>query len=132
MNGTETSVIPRRVLVVEDTADIADSLRELLELEGHHVWVALDGDDAVRKARLLHPDVILCDIGLPGACDGYDVARILRADATLTDVSLIAMTGYSTATDLRRAREAGFDDHLAKPPGMDRLEALLRELPRRR
>lgn len=119
----------RRVLVIEDNRDTAESLRTLLELEGHVVDVAHDGPEGVRKARELHPDVVLCDIGLPGL-SGYDVARAVRADNALDDVALVAVTGYAGPEDRQRAAEAGFVRHLAKPMDPERLGALLGGLPR--
>jgi PAS domain S-box-containing protein len=115
---------PRRILVVEDNPDAASSLRETLSLWGHEVAVAHDGAGAIECARLFQPEFILCDIGLPGM-DGYDVARAVRADETLGDVRLIALTGYALPDDLKRAAEAGFEGHLAKPPRLDELSALL-------
>ncbi|MHB8875113.1 MAG: hybrid sensor histidine kinase/response regulator, partial [Myxococcaceae bacterium] len=121
---------PRRVLVIEDNVDAADSLKEALELSGHHVSVAYAGPEGLRAARELHPDVVLCDIGLPGM-DGYDVARALRADQSLYRTSLIALTGYARPEDRQRATEAGFDGHLAKPPSLGALERLLSDPPHR-
>jgi two-component system CheB/CheR fusion protein len=114
----------RRVLVIEDNVDAADSLRDALELGDHRVVVAHEGTDGIAKARIFKPDVILCDIGLPGM-DGYAVARELRADQTLKNVLLVALTGYTLSEDLKRASEAGFERHLAKPPSLDQLEDLL-------
>jgi PAS domain S-box-containing protein len=116
--------VRRRVLVIEDNVDAADSLRELLELDGHAVSVAHDGPDGIAKAHAFRPDLVLCDIGLPGM-DGYAVAGAFRADGALRDVHLVALSGYALPEDLRRAAEAGFDDHLAKPPSLDILEDLL-------
>lgn len=114
----------RRVLIVEDNVDAADTLRELLELGGHHVDVAYTGPEGVEKARKCAPDVVLCDIGLPGF-DGYAVANALRHDPALSSTRIVALSGYAQPEDLQRAREAGFDDHVAKPPTMDQIEAVL-------
>ncbi|MBI2895074.1 MAG: PAS domain S-box protein [Deltaproteobacteria bacterium] len=111
----------RRVLVIEDNVDAADSLRDALELGGHSVEVAYAGPEGIEKARAFKPDVVLCDIGLPGM-DGYAVARELRADEALRQVRLVALTGYARPQDVAKAREAGFDAHLAKPPSFEALE----------
>jgi signal transduction histidine kinase/ActR/RegA family two-component response regulator len=103
----------RRVLVIEDNVDAAETLKEGLELGGHEVVVVHDGEEGLARARELHPDAVLCDIGLPGL-DGYEVARRLRADPSLSPL-LVAVTGYALAEDRLRAREAGFDRHLGKP-----------------
>jgi CheY-like chemotaxis protein len=103
----------RSVLVVEDNPDGRESLRLLLELLGHHVDVAANGEEGVQKALASHPDIALVDIGLPRV-DGYEVARQLRM-ALGTRVLLIAHTAYTAPEDRRRAREAGFDAFLAKP-----------------
>jgi PAS domain S-box-containing protein len=120
----------RRVLVIEDNLDAAESLREALAVDGHEVAVAYDGAEGVEKARSLGPEVVLCDIGLPGM-DGYAVARALRADAATRDVTLVALTGYALPQDEQRAHEAGFDRHLAKPPDLDELQRILLGAPRR-
>jgi CheY-like chemotaxis protein len=86
----------------------------LLELLGHTVAVAYTGPDGVRLAREWRPDVVLCDIGLPGL-DGYGVAGALRHDPATAGARLIAVTGYGQDEDRRRTREAGFDHHLTKP-----------------
>jgi two-component system CheB/CheR fusion protein len=118
----------RRVLVVEDIADAADSLREALELAGHYVAIAYDGREAIAKAREFRPEIVLCDIGLPGM-DGYEVARIFRADQLLRRTFLVALTGYSRPEDVQRAKEAGFERHLAKPASLEKLAAVLEEVP---
>jgi signal transduction histidine kinase len=115
---------PRRVLVVDDSVDAADSLRAALELNGHQVEVAHGGPEGIRKARAFGPDVVLCDIGLPDM-DGYEVARKLRTDPDFTHVTLVALTGYAGSKDVARAKEAGFDAHVAKPPSLEALERLL-------
>ncbi len=114
----------RRVLVVEDNPDAASSLREALCLWGHEVAVAQEGAKAIECAHRFRPEFILCDIGLPGM-DGYAVARAVRADETLKDTRLIALTGYALPDDLKKAAEAGFEAHLAKPPKLEELSALL-------
>lgn len=118
---------PRRVLVIEDNSDAADSLREALALCGHDVDVACGGLKGIQAARGFEPDVVLCDIGLPDI-DGYAVARTMRADPALSRVALVALTGYAQPEDVARAREAGFDAHVVKPPRLEVLEQLLADL----
>jgi len=118
---------PRRVLVIEDNEDAADTLREVLEFSDHVVEVAYSGRDGIDKARSFHPDVVLCDIGLP-EMDGYQVARTMRADPELGRIALVAVSGYAQPEDVETAREAGFDAHLAKPPSIDTLERALAEV----
>jgi two-component system CheB/CheR fusion protein len=114
-----------RILVVDDNADAGESLGELLELEGHAVRIARDGPAGVEAARAFRPHVVLCDIGLPGALDGYGVARALRADPALRGAYLVALTGYAGAEHRRRAAEAGFDRHLAKPPSLEAIAEIV-------
>jgi two-component system CheB/CheR fusion protein len=121
---------PRRVLVIEDNADVAEWLALALSYSGHDVTIALDGEQGLRKARELRPEVILCDLGLPGAIDGYAVARALCQDASLATAYRVALSGYAQPEDQQRAREAGFEAHLSKPPDLDALECLLRRLRR--
>jgi len=117
-----------RVLVIEDIRDAAETLRDLLQVFGYQVEVAYDGLDGLRKAREFHPDVVLCDIGLPGM-DGYSLASELRRNPSTALARLIAVTGYGTEADRRRAREAGFEAHLTKPVSPDMLEEVLRAAP---
>jgi PAS domain S-box-containing protein len=112
-----------RVLVVDDNADAAESLAEIAALLGHEVDVALDGPSAIEKARLNRPDVVLCDIGLPGM-SGYDVARVLRAEGG-AGMQLVAVSGYAQPEDVSRAIDAGFDEHVAKPADPERIHRLL-------
>ncbi|HEV3074947.1 MAG TPA: ATP-binding protein [Thermoanaerobaculia bacterium] len=109
----------RRVLVVEDHVDTSETLRDLLELSGFEVQIAGSGADGVAAARQFHPDVVLCDLGLPGM-NGYEVASTLRRDPATAAARLIALTGYGGEEDRRRSHEAGFDIHLTKPvdPGL--------------
>jgi len=106
------------VLVIEDNVDAAETLRDALELEGMEVTVALDGEAGLAAARRRPPDLVICDIGLPGDLDGYGVARAIRADLALRHTPLVALTGYAAPEDRARAREAGFDQHLGKPTGI--------------
>ena len=118
----------RRILVIEDNIDAADTLREALELCDHEVQVAYDGLAGFDKARKFMPDVVFCDIGLPGM-DGYAVARALRANAASRGLFIVALSGYTQPEDLQRADQAGFDGHLAKPPSIEMIEELLQRLP---
>lgn len=115
--------VRRRVLVVEDNEDTAETLKEVLEVEGHEVEVVGDGVRAVDAALRLRPEVILCDIGLPGI-DGYEVARRLRKAGEVHSL-LVAVTAYSSPEDVERAREAGFQHHLAKPADLERLARIV-------
>jgi PAS domain S-box-containing protein len=114
----------RRVLVIEDNVDAAASLRDVLELRGHEVHLAEDGPAGIEAARRVRPDLVLCDVGLPGM-DGYEVARRLRGDPALSGATLVALTGYATAQDAARARQAGFHHHLQKPADLDAIAWLL-------
>jgi signal transduction histidine kinase len=122
--AAEPAVPSRDILIVEDNADARETLRKLLELQGHRVRVAAEGSTALKEVRAAPPDVALVDIGLPGM-DGYELARRVRADAGRR-VTLIALTGYGLPEDRRRTAEAGFDLHLVKPVDYEKLEAALR------
>jgi PAS domain S-box-containing protein len=114
----------RRLLVVDDNADVADSLALLLRMAGHETRTAYDGPAALEAARDYRPEVVLLDIGMPGL-DGYEVARRLRREPGLETVVLVALTGYGQEEDRRRCREARIDHHLVKPTDLDTLHALL-------
>jgi CheY-like chemotaxis protein len=109
---------PRRILVVDDSADAAESLALLLRMKGHEVSVAYDGPRAVELAESERPAVMLLDIGLPGM-DGYEVCRRVRERGLETYI--VAMTGYGQDKDRERSLEAGFDGHAVKPVGMEEL-----------
>lgn len=113
-----------RVLVIEDNADAADSLVELVRMYGHEVDVAVDGPRAIAKAREHLPDLVLCDIGLPWL-NGYQVAQLFRSDPKLRNIRLVAVTGYTDPEDVQRAKEAGFVGHIPKPPDKLALEKYL-------
>lgn len=104
----------RRVLVVDDNRDAAESLQALLALEGHAVALAFSGKAALDQAERMQPDVVILDVGLPDICGG-EVARRLRANARSTAPLLVALTGSAREPDPCDAREAGFDHHLVKP-----------------
>jgi PAS domain S-box-containing protein len=114
----------RLVLIVDDNADYADSLGDLLDTFGYRVKVFYDGNAALQFARKDRPDAVLLDIGLP-EMNGYEVARRLRTEYGLADTCLIAISGYGVDEDRRRSREAGFDHHLVKPVDIDALRGLL-------
>jgi len=124
MNRSSADHPGRRVLIIEDNIDGADSLREVLQLDGHEVAVAYNGPEGLAKARSFRPEVVLCDIGLPGM-DGYDVARAFRASQSLKGAFLVALSGYALPDDLQRAREAGFERHIAKPPSIEQIAEVL-------
>jgi PAS domain S-box-containing protein len=115
----------RRVLIIEDNADAAESLQLYLSLAGHQVSVARSGSEGLEKAHTCRPEFVVCDIGLPGSLDGYGVASAMRADPELHSTYLIALTGYGMEEDRRRAQAAGFDQHLVKPVDPERLARLL-------
>jgi PAS domain S-box-containing protein len=118
----------RHVLVIEDNRDAAEALSTLLELEGHVVDLAYDGRQGLARARESHPDVVICDIGLP-EMSGLDVARAMRAEPGLAPVTLVALTGYAQPEDVARAKDAGFDKHLAKPLEIDVLRQVIAAAP---
>jgi signal transduction histidine kinase/CheY-like chemotaxis protein len=130
--GSGTDVEPerqhqrKRVLVVEDAADLRESLGMLLEKWHHFVRYATDGREGVAVATQMRPDVAIIDIGLPGV-DGYEVARRIRGGPQpwARHVKLLALTGYGHANDREMALESGFDEHLLKPVEPDVLEQLL-------
>jgi CheY-like chemotaxis protein len=105
---------PRRILVVDDNADSAESLALLLQLSGHVVRTEFDGGAAVEAAREFAPDIVLLDIGLP-VLSGYEVAQRIRQAKGSPRPLLVALTGWGQEEDRRRSTEAGFDTHLVKP-----------------
>jgi signal transduction histidine kinase/ActR/RegA family two-component response regulator len=123
------AIVVRRVLVVDDNVDSAESLAMLLRLGGHEIETAYDGLQAVESAERFKPDLILLDIGLP-RLDGYDAAIRIRERTDGREVVLVAVTGWGQDEDRRRTREAGFDAHLTKPVDMAALGRLLAALPK--
>lgn len=112
---------PRRVLIVDDNQDAADSLAMLLKVKGHETHVVYSGKQALASIESFKPDVALLDIGLP-ELNGYDLARQLRSLPHSQALRLVALTGYGQAEDQQRARAAGFDGHLVKPVDLSALE----------
>lgn len=117
----------RRILVVDDVRDVADSLAMVLETSGADVRVAYDGPTALELFAAFEPDAVLMDLGMP-EMDGYEAARRLRRLKGGENVTLVALTGWGQDEDRRRAEEAGFDKHLVKPVDVEALESLLAEL----
>ncbi|HYF48720.1 MAG TPA: ATP-binding protein [Planctomycetota bacterium] len=118
--------LSRRILVVEDNADVRESLELLLKMWGHDVYFAETGPDGLKRALEIKPEIALVDIGLPGM-NGYEVARNIRRSPQLPPktMKLVALTGYGQQSDIASAREAGFDVHLLKPVDPDLLAKAL-------
>jgi CheY-like chemotaxis protein/two-component sensor histidine kinase len=116
----------RRVLVVDDNRDAADSTTAILRLLGYQVESAYDGESALVLAPRFRPQVVLLDLAMPGI-DGFETQRLLRAMPGLENMFTVAMTGYGNEDDKRRTRAAGFDAHLTKPVDLDGLIRLLNE-----
>lgn len=117
----------RRILIVDDNADAADTLAMALRLSDHSVKVVYEGRAALAEAEVMQPELILLDIGLPGM-DGYQVARQLRENPRTRAITLVAVTGYGQPSDRQRAQEAGFDHHFVKPVDLDVLDSFLQRL----
>ncbi|HLK71653.1 MAG TPA: response regulator, partial [Steroidobacteraceae bacterium] len=118
----------RRILIVDDNRDALESLARLLQLAGHEIHQAADGQQALSVAADKRPDLVMLDIGMPGM-DGYEVARRIRAEDWGRAMVLVAVTGWGQDSDRRRSREAGFDSHWVKPLDAQKLTALLGALP---
>ncbi|RPI58250.1 MAG: hybrid sensor histidine kinase/response regulator, partial [Lysobacterales bacterium] len=119
--------LPRRILVVDDNLDAAQSLSMLLRLSGRETELAHDGLEAVEKAAGYRPDAILLDIGMP-KMNGYDVCRTIRGTPAGREPLIVALSGYGTDEDRRKSAEAGFDAHLVKPVDFGALERVLARL----
>ena len=114
----------RSVLVVDDNRDAADSLALMVETFGHSVEVAYDGPSAIAKAHSHPPDVVLCDLGLPGM-NGFEVARAIHSKRK--EIRIVAVTGYTRPQDAAEAAAAGFNGYIAKPPQPETIRKLLLE-----
>jgi CheY-like chemotaxis protein len=111
----------KRVLLIEDDLDQVDALKGALQLTDNVIEVATAGEEGIQKARTFHPDIVLCDLGLPDM-DGNEVARRMRADPELQSIHLFALTAYVLPENREKSRQAGFESHLAKPPSIEDLE----------
>lgn len=124
---SDSSASARRILLVDDNRDATDSMATLLRLGGHEVTTAYDGQTALALARAEAPDVVICDVSMPGM-DGYELAHHLREDLGLRDSLLVALSGYAQDEDRHRSQVAGFNAHLAKPVRLDNLRGILADM----
>jgi CheY-like chemotaxis protein len=127
--GADVARGPLRVMVVDDNVDAAETLSMLLQLQGYEVRTAADADGALATAASFAADIYILDIGLPGV-DGYELARLLRADPSVPPATYIALTGYGQERDRERSRDAGFELHLVKPVEPTMLQDFLHRHPR--
>ena len=123
-----TGATQRRVLVVDDNIDAAESIAMILQIAGYEVRCVYDGPTVLQTVTAYRPDVVVLDIGLAGI-SGYDIARQIREEPDLKRTVLVAMTGYGQEEDRRRSREAGFDYHLTKPVDPEVLQSFVARLP---
>jgi CheY-like chemotaxis protein len=123
-----TNPLARRVLIVDDNADSAETLATLLQIGGNETRTAHDGLAAVAAAEAFRPEVALLDIGLPGL-NGWDTARRIREQPWGKTMILVALTGWGQEEDRRKSKDAGFDHHLVKPVDIDALMQMLASLP---
>lgn len=130
-SGTRISAHKRylKILLIEDNKELADVFSNLLITMGHQAAVVHNGAEGIKAAKLMRPDVIFCDIDLPGM-SGYEVAKALRSDEETKTAYLIALTGYVSEYKAGLAVESGFDDLLTKPVDMKKLEKMLAETDR--
>ena len=122
--------VRRRVLIVDDNVDGAQSLAMMLKLHGHETHVAHDGLEALDAAGRLRPDAVLLDIGLP-KLSGYEACRHIREHAWGKNLLVVALTGWGQEEDRRKSREAGFDAHIVKPVDIDAIIKILARVPER-
>jgi len=119
-SGSRETTLQRRVLIVDDDADSADLLVQLLEMRGHNARSVNSASRAIAEAAEFLPDVAILDVGLPDM-SGYELAQLLRNSEALAQCKLIAVTGYSGDAALARSKMAGFDLHLVKPVDLEML-----------
>jgi CheY-like chemotaxis protein len=123
-NRGDTPGLKKVVLIADDNVDAAETLRTLLSFSAHTVHVVHDGLAAMSFAEELRPELVVLDIGMPGA-DGYEVARWIRGQSWGNGPRLVALTAWATADDIQKSRNAGFDAHLRKPAGLAELQQAL-------
>jgi CheY-like chemotaxis protein len=124
MNPSEGSF---KILLIEDNHGLAEMLCMIMNQMGHEAIAVYDGVDGLKKSKEILPDIILCDIGLPGM-NGYEVAKNIRSDPSLKDTALVALTGYAGDNDKILAYESGFNLYMAKPVNNDRLKRMLADV----
>lgn len=122
---------PRRVLIVDDNRDAADTLAEMLRVMGYDAFTAYDGVEGVARVQVLQPDAVLLDLGMP-RLDGYGACRAIRAGANGARIALVALSGWGQTADTERTQEAGFDRHLVKPVLPEALVAAIEDVLRQR
>jgi len=127
-DSERSAKVRRRVLVIEDDVDAGDSLRDMFALGEHEAEVVYNGPEGISRAREFRPEVVLCDMGLSGM-DGFEVALAFKADESLKDILLVALSDYALPEDLLRVSQAGFAHHMAKPASLQKLEQILAVLP---
>lgn len=125
------TAVSRRILIIEDNFDSAEVLQTFLEIYGHEIIVKHTAADGLEAARQVSPEIIICDISLSGALDGYNVAEEIRRYAEFKSTLLIALSGYGRPEDREKSRSAGFDEHLTKPTDFDALLELINNSDRR-
>lgn len=130
-NGAGTHAPRRRVLIVDDSRDARTILKLLLTKLGHEAREAEDGESGMAATREFQPEVVLCDITLPGEMSGYAFAKAARQEETSRDLCIVAVSGWEGSDHERRAYEAGFDRVLKKPVALSDLAKILHTLPRR-
>lgn len=122
--GLDSSALPRRVLIVDDNVDSAESLATLVGLWNHQVRTAYDGAAALEVAASFLPEIVVLDIGLPGM-NGYELASQLHSRPEFGSPLLVALTGYGQEDDRQRSHAAGFSYHLTKPADLEALQRVL-------
>jgi signal transduction histidine kinase len=125
-SGTAATTASKRILIIEDNVDAADSLALMFQMMGHDAHTAYDGASGLKDFELLNPSIVVLDIGLPGM-DGWEVARRLRSNRPNNHVKIIVLSGYGSDSDRERSRNAGIDHHLVKPPDFEALGKLVKE-----
>jgi CheY-like chemotaxis protein len=129
--STQESAAQRlRILIVDDNRSAADMLAMILESDGHELFIAYDGQQAIQRAQTHQPDVIFLDLSMP-VIDGYEVARTIRRQPRGQEPMLIALTGWVQERDKQRAKEVGFDHHVVKPAKASDLRGILAHAKRR-
>lgn len=129
--GAVMPAFQMRVLVIEDNQDLARLFCDLLEVMGCETEVAFNARTGVASARRMKPDIVFCDLRLPGERNGFDVAAELRSDEASANLPLIAVTGYSDVDEHRRALDAGFDRVFAKPIKFAEIQHVLKDYQKR-